>query len=74
MQDDAVLQRFSLTQDDLLGHGGESRVYVLLAVLLAGEEERPHAVRLVRREPEGTPLAFGAVQPFQPVAMWVAVS
>ena len=29
MQDDPVLQRFSLSQDDLLGHGGESRVYAL---------------------------------------------
>lgn len=29
MQDDAVLKRFSLSQDDLLGHGGESRVYAL---------------------------------------------
>ena len=29
MQDDAVLQRLSLSQDDLLGHGGESRVYAL---------------------------------------------
>ncbi len=29
MQDDPVLQRFSLGQDDLLGFGGESRVYAL---------------------------------------------
>ncbi len=29
MQDDPVLQRFSLSQDDLLGFGGESRVYAL---------------------------------------------
>ena len=29
MQDDRVLQRFSLSQDDLLGFGGESRVYAL---------------------------------------------
>ncbi len=27
MQDDPVLQRFSLSHDDLLGFGGESRVY-----------------------------------------------
>lgn len=74
MQDDAVLQRFSLTQGDLLGHGGESRVYVLLTVLLAGEEERPQAVRLVRREPNGTPLALADDEPLQPVAVWVAVS
>ena len=59
MQDDAVLQRFSLTQGDLLGHGGESRVYVLLTVLLAGEEERPKTVRVVRGEPNQ--LAFAAM-------------
>jgi aminoglycoside phosphotransferase (APT) family kinase protein len=29
MQDDPVLRRFSLSQDDLLGFGGESRVYAL---------------------------------------------
>ncbi len=29
MQDDPVLQRFSLSQDDLLGFGSESRVYAL---------------------------------------------
>ena len=29
MQDDAILQRFSLNQNDLLGYGGESRVYAL---------------------------------------------
>ena len=29
MQDDPVLRRFSLSRDDLLGYGGESRVYAL---------------------------------------------